>query len=475
MSKFTYDLLVIGGGSGGVRAARWAAGLSAKPKVALVELPYGAEKGGLGGTCVLRGCVPKKLLWYGGHYGHDMRDATGYGWNIPEGLSHDWPALMEKKRTEMLRLNGIYAGLLESAGVDLLEGFGSLEDPHTVVVGDVKYTAETILIATGATPHHLSFPGSEHAITSDELLNVSSKPSKMVVLGAGYIACEMACILKGYGTEVHVVYRAPQPLRGFDEDCRVFLGEQMAAHGLIMHPEQTPASIKKQDDGKFTVVTNSKDGEVETKDVDVVLMATGRKPNIRGLGLDKAGVELNAGGAVKVDDYSQTNVESIYAVGDVTDRMQLTPVALHEAVCFANTKYGGEKQSPCHELIASAVFTTPPMGVCGLTEEQAISQYKDVDVYTSNFRTMVHTLSGSSERSFMKLLVDPKTTKVIGIHIVGKDASEIIQGFGVALKCGATKQQLDSTIGVHPSSAEELVTMRKATRTIRDGKVQANL
>eukprot|EP01060_Flectonema_neradi_P029741 TRINITY_DN4174_c1_g1_i1.p1 TRINITY_DN4174_c1_g1~~TRINITY_DN4174_c1_g1_i1.p1 ORF type:complete len:476 (+),score=127.52 TRINITY_DN4174_c1_g1_i1:77-1504(+) len=475
MTKYMYDLLVIGGGSGGVRAARWAAGLEAKPKVGLVELPYGAEKGGLGGTCVLRGCVPKKLLWYGGHYGHDMKDATGYGWEVPSSIPHNWNALMEKKRAEMLRLNGIYGGLLKNAGVDLLEGFGSLADPHTVVVGDQKYTAETILIATGAKPHHLTFPGSELAISSDQLLNLSARPEKMVVLGAGYIACEMACIFKGYGTEVHLVYRAANPLRGFDDDCRGFLSEQMAGHGLNLHSEHTPVAIKKQSNDKLTVVMKGKDGEVELTDVDTVLMATGRKPNIDGLGLDKAGIELTTSGSIKVDDYSKTNIESVYAVGDVTDRMQLTPVALHEAVCFANTLYGGEKQSPVHELVPSAVFTTPPMGVCGLTEEQAIAKYQDLDVYTSNFRTMVHTLSGSSERSFMKLLVDPKTSKVVGVHIVGKDASEIIQGFGVALKCGATKQQLDSTIGVHPSSAEELVTMRKATRTVRGGKVQANL
>eukprot|EP01064_Diplonema_japonicum_P037822 TRINITY_DN898_c2_g1_i1.p1 TRINITY_DN898_c2_g1~~TRINITY_DN898_c2_g1_i1.p1 ORF type:complete len:495 (+),score=130.61 TRINITY_DN898_c2_g1_i1:56-1486(+) len=468
MTKYMYDLLVIGGGSGGVRASRWAAVQKSNPKVGLVELPYSPTKGGLGGTCVLRGCVPKKLLWYGGHYGHDMKDAEGYGWKV-DGASHNWEKLMEKKRAEMKRLNGVYAGILDNNKVDLIEGHGQLLDTHTVKVGDKQYTAETILLATGARPNVLDIPGKEHCITSDELLDIPTRPEKMAVLGAGYIACEMACILKGYGTEVDLIYRANLPLRGFDEDCRTFIAEQLAVHGLNLRSETTPKSVSKQDNGKFTVTCMHKGEEVVYKDIDQVLMATGRVPNVENLGLDAVKVEQGRNGVVKVDNFSRTNVENIYAVGDITDRIQLTPVALHEAVCFANTVYGGQAQSPVHELVPSAVFTTPPMGVCGLTETQARESHKDLDIYTSSFRTMVHTLSGSKERSFMKMIVDPNTEKVLGIHIVGKDASEIIQGFGVAMKCGATKAQLDSTIGVHPSSAEELVTMRTASKKVRDG------
>ena len=474
MSKYTYDLLVIGGGSGGVRASRWAANLPPKPKVGLVELPFGEEKGGLGGTCVLRGCVPKKLLWYGGHYSHDITDSTGYGWGA-QTPAHDWGKLMEKKRVEMLRLNGVYGNLLKGASVDLLEGFGSLVDAHTVDVDGKQYTAETILVAVGAAPHVLDVPGKEHCITSDQLLNLASRPEKMLVLGAGYIAVEMACIMKGYGVDVDVVFRADKPLRGFDEDLRSFIAEQMAGHGLGMRSGEVPVKVEKQANGKFTVHTKKGDELLQTTDVDVVLMATGRKPQVAGLGLEKAGVALNAKGAIQVDDYSKTTVDNIYAVGDVTDRIQLTPVALHEAVCFANTLYDNKKQAPCHEIVPSAVFTTPPLGVCGITEEQAVKQYQDVDVYTSGFRPMVHTLSGSSERAFMKIIVDAKSDKVLGVHMGGKDSSEIIQGFGVAMKCGATKANFDSCIGVHPSSAEELVTMRTPSRRYRNGELQAKI
>eukprot|EP01059_Diplonema_ambulator_P024077 TRINITY_DN3984_c0_g9_i1.p1 TRINITY_DN3984_c0_g9~~TRINITY_DN3984_c0_g9_i1.p1 ORF type:complete len:491 (+),score=185.40 TRINITY_DN3984_c0_g9_i1:41-1474(+) len=467
--KYMYDLIVVGGGSGGVRASRWAASQASKPKVALVEMPYSAVKGGLGGTCVLRGCVPKKLLWYGGHYGHDFEDAKGYGWQV-DPAGHDWGMLMEKKRAEMKRLNGVYGNILKNNDVEFIEGHASLVDRHTVKVGEKEYTATTILLATGARPHLLDIPGKEHSITSDDILDIPTRPNKLVVLGAGYIACEMACIFKGYSTEAHLVYRADHPLRGFDDECRAFISEQMSHHGINMHPLSVPKEIRKQDDGRFTVVYVCKGEEVMIKDADQVLMATGRKANVEGLGLENAGVELNAKGAVKVDEYSRTSAENIYAVGDITDRMQLTPVALHEGMCFANTVYGGKDEKPCHEIVPSAVFTTPPMGVCGLTEKQATDKYKDIDVYTSGFRTMVHTLSGSKERSFMKMIVDPNTDKVLGIHIVGKDAAEIIQGFGAAMKCGATKSQIDSTIGVHPSSAEELVTMRTATRKIRGGE-----
>ena len=471
MAKYTYDLLVIGGGSGGVRGSRWAATLPAKPRVGLVELPYGAEKGGLGGTCVLRGCVPKKLLWYGAHYNHDFSDAGGYGWDMSTP-SHNWTLLMEKKRAEMKRLNGIYANILKNANVDNIEGFASLLDAHTVKVGDKEYTAETILIATGATPAILEhIEGKEHCITSDELLNLEAKPDKMIVFGAGYIGVEMACIFKGYGTDVQVIYRADLPLRGFDEDMRQFVRDQLTVHKVGLQSGTTPSKVEKQANGKFSVTCKKDGADVVFADVDVVLMATGRRPNVDGLGLKNAGVAQKDNGTVIVDEYSKTNVDNIYAVGDVTDRIQLTPVALHEAVCFANTVYGGEKQSPVHETVPSAVFTTPPLGVCGLTEAQAIERHGDVDVYVSGFRTMVHTLSGSEERSLMKLLVDPKTDKVVGIHVGGKDAAEIIQGFGVAMKCGATKKQLDSCIGVHPSSAEELVTMRTITRKIRGGKL----
>ncbi|KAJ9440736.1 Glutathione reductase [Diplonema papillatum] len=475
MSGYMYDLLVIGGGSGGVRASRWAAQQLSKPKVGLVELPFTPEKGGLGGTCVLRGCVPKKLLWYGGHYGHDFHDSEGYGWR-PGKIEHEWKPLMEKKRAEMSRLNGIYSNILKNANVEVMEGFGKVVDKHTVQIGDKKVTAGTILIATGAKPHMIDFPGKEYAISSDELLNIEERPAKMVVFGAGYIACEMACILAGYRTEAHVVYRAEHPLRGFDNDCRKFVAEQMEVNGVHLHPSRVPVSIEAKDKKYSVTIKSNKDGSTEViTDVDVVLMATGRAPNVDGLGLEQVGVEMSDDKSIKVNAISQTNIESIYAIGDVTNRMQLTPVALYEGMCFANTVYGGKRQEPKYENVPSAVFTMPPMGVCGLTEEDAVAEYKDVDVYMSSFRTMVHTLSGSKERSMMKMIVDPKTDKVLGIHIVGKDASEVIQGFGAAMKCDATKAQLDSTIGVHPSSAEELVTMRSATRRVRKGAGSAKL
>jgi len=454
-SKYDYDLFVIGAGSGGVRASRIAAGHGARVAV--------AEQAALGGTCVNVGCVPKKLFSYGSHYAHDFEDAARYGWSVPEKPTVDWPTLIANKNAEILRLNGIYGRMLENAGVELKVGSAKLTGPHSVEVDGVAHTAETILVAVGGEPFVPTFPGSEHVITSNEAFFLDSLPRRVLIAGGGYIAVEFACIFHGYGSEVTQLYRGDLFLRGFDHDVRTHLAGEMTERGIDVRFNTDVRSVVKNADGSFT--TTLKDGS--TVETDIVMFATGRKPMTSTLGLEAAGVTTGKSGEIPVDDFSQTNVPSIYAVGDVTDRVALTPVAIAEGHCFADTLYNDNPRSPNYEYIPSAVFSQPAIGTCGLSEEQAVAQFgaDDVDVYKSAFRPLKHTLTQRvGERELMKLVVQRSTDLVVGVHVVQSAAGELIQLAGVALKAGVTKKLFDSTIGVHPTSAEELVTLRQSER-----------
>lgn len=469
--KYDYDLFCIGAGSGGVRAARVAAGTYGA-KVAICEMPFNPissdEAGGAGGTCVLRGCVPKKLFVYCSSFAEEFKDAQGFGWQLGAEPTLDWPSFLESKNKELHRLNGIYMNLLKNSGVQYIEGRGKLIDGHTVEVAGQRYSAKHIVIATGGRAFTPAFDGSEHCINSDYALELPKVPKSIAIIGSGYIAVEFAGIFAGLGSQVHLVFRQDLPLRGFDEEVRKFASEQYAQNGITLHGGKTPQRVVKHEDGTFTLTAQSKAGESVDIKCDVVMAATGRKPNVHNLGLEEAGVQLHPNTqAIVVDDYSQTTAPSVWAVGDVTDRMNLTPVALMEAMALTKTLFGGKPTKPDHSYIATAVFSNPQIGTVGYTEEQAIEKFGDVDVYTSAFRPMRNTISGSTGRTLMKLLVDPNTDRVVGCHMVGPDSAEILQGMGVAVKMGVTKQQLDSVVGIHPSSAEEFVTMRSVTRKIR--------
>jgi len=444
---YDYDLIVIGAGSGGVRASRISAGHGARVAVIEESRP--------GGTCVIRGCVPKKLLMYGSAFSADVADAAGYGWQVSvEG--HDWPALIAAKDAEITRLEGIYRSLLANAGADLIEGRGTVTGPHTVRVGDRDLTAERILIATGGWPQIPEVPGlAEHAITSNEALDLGQLPDRIMVYGGGYIALEFASIFNGFGVEAHLVYRAGLPLRGFDEDIRAATVEALSGRGIILHPGCTVTSVSAQ--GAEKLVSLDDGSEIV---VGQVMAATGRVPNTASLGLEAAGVALGPRGEIIVDEWSKSSVDSIYAVGDVTDRINLTPVAIAEGHAFADSVFGGRARTISHANVPSAVFTQPPIASVGLTEEEARATYGDVIVYTSHFRAMKYTLSGRRERTFMKLVVDRASDRVVGAHMLGPDAGEIMQGVGVAIIAGATKADFDATIGIHPTAAEEFVTMR---------------
>ncbi|KAL0024238.1 hypothetical protein WJX77_010882 [Trebouxia sp. C0004] len=471
-ASYDFDLFTIGAGSGGVRASRFAA-QNYGAKVAVCEMPFDLvasdSKGGAGGTCVLRGCVPKKLMVYGGEFAQAFKDSKGFGWDVPEP-SVTWERLMQNKNNELDRLNGVYMKLLNNAGVKYIEGRGTLVDAHTVEVDGKQYTAKTILIATGGRAVKLPIDGAEHAIISDEILNLPSLPKKLAVIGGGYIGLEFAGIYNNYGSEVHVVYRQPLPLRGFDEECRGFIAEQYEVTGLNIHSQSTPTRIEKQSDGSLTLHVKKKDGQEEAiEGLEAILMATGRSPNTQNMNLEKVGIELGPKGQIKVDGFNQTSVPSIYAVGDVTDRVNLTPVALMEGMAFAKNVFGGDPEAQAeYDAIASAVFSNPPLASVGLSEEQATEEYGDVDVFTSSFKPMKNTISGNEARGFMKILVDAKTDTVIGVHMIGPDCAEIMQGFAVAVKMGVKKKQLDRVVGIHPSSAEEFVTMRSPTKEVRD-------
>ncbi|KAK1297354.1 hypothetical protein QJS10_CPB15g01929 [Acorus calamus] len=459
---YDFDLFTIGAGSGGVRASRFAAGLGAS--VAVCELPFAAvssdRTGGVGGTCVLRGCVPKKLLVYASKYTHDFEESRGFGWNYEADPKHDWSTLMANKNAELQRLTGIYKNVLKNAGVTLIEGRGKILDPHTVDIDGKLYSARHILIAVGGRPFIPDIPGHEYAIDSDAALDLPSKPEKIAIVGGGYIALEFAGIFNGLKSDVHVFIRQKKILRGFDEEIRDFLMEQMSLRGIEFHTEEPPQAIQKSADGLLSLKTNK--GTIDG--FSHVMFATGRKPN------------------TKVDEYSRTSVDSIWAVGDVTDRLNLTPVALMEGGAFAKTVFGNELTKPDFGAVPSAVFSQPPIGQVGLTEEQATQEFGDVDIFTANFRPMKATLSGLPDRIFMKVIVCAKTNKVLGVHMCGDDAPEIIQGIAIAVKAGLTKADFDATVGVHPTAAEELVTMRSPTRKVRretpppsEGKTDAEL
>ena len=444
---YDYDLFTIGAGSGGVRASRIAATHGAKVGI--------AESFRAGGTCVIRGCVPKKFLVYAAHVHEDMEDAAGYGWTVPE-LTHSWPDLIAAKDKEIDRLEGIYHGLLGNAGVTEYTGRATIVDEHTVEVNGEKITAEKILVATGGWPVlPEAVPGRELAITSNEALDLKERPKRVIIAGGGYIAVEFAGIFNGLGSEVTIVIRGDKILRGFDEDIRDGLTTAIKDKGIKIHTGHIITEIKER--GEELDVTLA-DGTEMT--VDAVMYAIGRTPNTKNLGLENVGVELTANGAIKVDEWSQTNVPSIYAVGDVTDRIALTPVAIQEGHALADTLYGNRPRKMDHANVASAVFSQPPIGSVGLTEAEARKEYGAIDVYRSSFRPMKYTLSGRQEKSIMKLLVDRATDKVVGAHMLGPDAPEIVQGIGIAVKMGATKADFDATVGIHPTAAEEFVTMR---------------
>ncbi|KAK9829865.1 hypothetical protein WJX72_008342 [[Myrmecia] bisecta] len=473
---YDYDLVTIGAGSGGTRASRMAA-QAYKAKVATVELPFGFVSndwvGGAGGTCVIRGCVPKKLLVYGSAFSEEFKDAQGFGWQADEHPPFDWPLLLGKKAKEVQRLNGVYNKLLRDAGVELVEGRGKLVDHHTVEVelaggATRRLTAKTILVATGGRATKAPVPGNEYAITSDEALDLPALPQgSIVIVGAGYISLEFAGIFKGVGKDVHLMFRKNLPLTGFDQECRQQVADNLQGRGIHLHPESKPTKIEKNADSSYTVhyEQGGKEGSMQA---GLVMFGTGRAPNTKGLGLEALGVQLNDEGAVRVDEYSQTSVPNIYAIGDVTNRINLTPVAIMEAMAFTATVFGGKPTPPVHQKVASAVFVQPPLASVGLSEEQAKEQLQgDIDVYVSKFKPMKNTLSGRDEKTLMKIIVCAQSDQVLGVHMVGPDAPEIMQGFAVALKCNATKAQFDCTVGIHPSAAEELVTMRSKTRRIQ--------
>ena len=445
--EYEFDLVTLGAGSGGVAASRRAGSFGAKVAI--------CESVRVGGTCVLRGCVPKKLLVYGSHFREELEDARGFGWTIGESTL-DWGKLVAAKDRELDRLNAIYIRMLRDSGVQILDGRGTIVDAHTVEIAGKRHTAKHILIATGGWPSLPKIPGIEHAITSNEALDLPKLPERVVIVGGGYIAVEFAGIFHGAGARVEIVLRADSILRGFDQDIRTNLREQMAKRGISIRCESVVRSLEKEANGSISVRLAGD----ELLDADVVLYATGRAPNTKNLGLESAGVKLDGKGAVVVDEWSRTSVPSIYAVGDVTDRINLTPVAISEGRAFAETTFNNRPMKLDPHGVASAVFSQPPVATVGLSEEQARLAHASVDIYRSRFRPMKHTLSGRDEQTMMKLVVDRATDRVLGAHMVGADAPEIIQGLAIALKCGATKAQLDSTIGIHPTAAEEFVTMR---------------
>ncbi|MFC0217908.1 glutathione-disulfide reductase [Pseudochelatococcus lubricantis] len=451
MDTFDVDLFVIGGGSGGVRAARIAANHGARVML--------AEEFRYGGTCVIRGCVPKKLLVYASRFAGEFADAAGFGWHVGE-TSFDWATLIRNKDAEITRLENIYAANLESAGVSIVRSRAVIEDAHTVRVlsTGARIRATTILVATGATPvRDASIPGIELAITSNEAFNLDTLPQRVLVIGAGYIAVEFAGIFAGLGARTSLVYRGEKLLRGFDEDVRTALETAYTARGIGLLAGRTVSGLGRAQDGSAIEVSLS-DGTTMT--VDAVLSAIGRRPNVGGLGLDAAGVALKPNGAIPVDGFSRTNVPSIYAVGDVTDRVNLTPVAIREGHAFADTVFGGKSWQVDHSVIPTAVFSTPEIGTVGLTEAQAREKHADVAIFRTSFRAMKATLSGGPERVLMKIVVDRASDRVLGVHIVGEAAGEMIQLAGIAVTMGATKADFDRTIAVHPSAAEELVTLR---------------
>jgi glutathione reductase (NADPH) len=445
--KFDFDLFTIGGGSGGVRASRVSAGYGAKVAI--------AESGRFGGTCVNVGCIPKKLFSYAAHLREDFEVAASFGWTVGEPR-FDWATLLANKDKEIARLNGVYERVLSLAGVEILRGRAMVVDPHTVEVGGRRFSAKHILVATGSWPTVPDIPGRHHAITSNEAFHLQRLPRRVVVVGGGYIAVEFASIFHGLGVETLLAYRGKRLLRGFDQEIGERLGEEMTAKGVRIRFGAEPHRIASREGG-FEVEY----GDGSRDETDLVMFATGRHPNSANLGLEAAGVRLAADGTVIVDKYSNTSVDSIHAIGDLTNRVNLTPVATAEAMWLARTLFGGEPTAIDHDNIPTAVFANPNVATVGLSEERAREKFGAVDVYKASFRALRLTLGESKERTFMKLVVDRTTHKVVGAHMIGADAGEVIQGIAIAVKLGATKAQFDATLGIHPTAAEEFVTLRE--------------
>ena len=462
MAAFDFDLFVIGGGSGGVRAARMAA-----QRGATVALAEHAGTQGLGGTCVNVGCIPKKLYSYAAHFAESFEESHGFGWE-GEAPMFNWATLKANRKREIARLNGVYLKLLAGTGVRVLNGYARLVDEHTVEVdvladGAVdrqRFSAKNILIATGGTPFVPHMTGREHVLTSNDMFDLDPFPARLLVVGGGYIACEFASIFNGLGSKVTQLYRGEQVLRGFDDEVRHFIAQEMRKTGVDLHLNAGVLAVHRTANGLEVMFEDG--GSVM---VDAVLYATGRVPNVKGLGLESVGVVQGADGAVVVNEHYQSNVPSVYALGDVTSRVQLTPVALGEAMVLVDHLFGPQAgkapRSMSYEFIPTAVFTHPNIGTVGYAEAAARKLYREVTVYRSEFKALKHTLSGSDERTLMKLVVDSATDRVVGLHMVGPEAGEIVQGFAVAMKAGATKANFDSTIGIHPTAAEEFVTMRE--------------
>jgi len=447
--QYDFDLFTIGGGSGGVRASRVAAGYGARVAI--------AESGRFGGTCVNVGCIPKKLFSYAAHFRDDFEDAAAYGWSLA-GQRFDWRTLVANKDKEIARLNAVYERLLATAGAEVVRGRAALRDAHTVEVAGRSWSARHILIATGSRPQVPDIPGKSHAITSDAVFHLERLPARAIVVGGGYIAVEFASIFNGLGVQTTLAYRRHRLLREFDAELGTRLGEEIQKKGVMVHFGAEPASITKLPDGVLEVVYA--DGMHAR--AELVLFATGRVPNSKGLGLEAAGVRLGPVGEVLVDAYSKSSVDSIHAIGDVTNRINLTPVATAEGMALAKTLFGGAPSAMDHDNVPTAVFANPNLAAVGLSEESARERYPELQVYKTSFRSLKHTLTASEEKTFMKLLVDAASQRVVGAQMIGPEAPEIIQGIAIAVKLGATKAQFDATIGIHPTAAEEFVTMREA-------------
>lgn len=450
MSEFDYDLFVIGGGSGGVRAARVAAAGGAAVAI--------AEESRLGGTCVIRGCVPKKLMVFAASYREGFSEARAYGWDVQDGDFH-WPVFQGHLHAELNRLESVYRKMLDGSGVEIFDARATVSSAHSVTVGGVEKTAKHILVATGGRPTRPDMPNADLGIVSDDLFDLDKLPAKMLIIGGGYIACEFACIMAGLGVAVTQYYRGAQILRGFDEEARGLIAEMMIEQGIDLHLGTNIHEMKSQGD---EICVKSTTGHETT--FDKVLFATGRTPNTDGMGLEEAGVTVGRRGEIVVDEFSQTGVPSIYAIGDVTNRVNLTPVAIREGMAFVNTVFNGIPTPVDHELIPSAVFTTPEYGSVGLTEEAAREQ-EAIEVYCTSFRPMQTAFAGKPWRVMMKLIVSQATRKILGCHIVAPGAGEMIQLAGIAVKMGATKEDFDRTVAVHPTMSEEIVTMRDPIRT----------
>ena len=448
--NFDYDLFVIGGGSGGVRAARVAAS-EIEAKVAL------AEEDRYGGTCVIRGCVPKKLMVYASEFSKFLEDASAFGWSA-EHDGFNWQKFRKKLHLELDRLENVYRELLRKAGVDTYDQRAKLLDPHTVIVGEKKFTARIILIATGGRPFRPDIPGIENALVSDDIFNLESLPKSIAIIGGGYIACEMASIMNGFGVDTKLIYRGDQILRGFDKDIRDHIAEEMTKSGISFSLNEDITEINAN--AKCLELINS---DRKTENFDKILVATGRIPNSDDLGLENLGIQIGSMGQIVVDDYSRSCIESVYAIGDVTDRSNLTPIAIREAMSFIETVFRDAPEKLDYRFIPTAVFTAPEIGTVGLTEEEA-SQFAPLEIYTTKFKSMRDGFAGRQDRVFMKLVVEERNQKVLGCHFVSPFAGELVQLAAIAVTMGATKLDFDKTIAVHPTIAEELVTMRKPTR-----------